>query len=159
MAFWHLDVSCYVKDVKDMAIWDSECEGYGTANGLSQPRRSPSHLAPPAPLSYRFSAIFREYKYFVLQHHLPPSPTPHLPLQQQQQLQAQQQQQVASSAGAASSLAAPVEAELDLGRMQAAAALLVGDHDFRNFCKPDVLAVKSFRCVWGGGPEVAYAHF
>lgn len=52
----------------------------------------------------RFSARFREYKYFIV-----------------------------DSGG-----------DLDLGRMQAAANLFVGAHDYRNFCKLDVLAVKSF---------------
>lgn len=33
---------------------------------------------------------------------------------------------------------------LDVAAMRAAAALLLGEHDFRNFCKPDVTAVKSF---------------
>lgn len=33
---------------------------------------------------------------------------------------------------------------LDVNRMRIAGRLLVGEHDFRNFCKPDVTAVKSF---------------
>ncbi|KAI8473916.1 MAG: pseudouridine synthase [Monoraphidium minutum] len=34
---------------------------------------------------------------------------------------------------------------LDLGAMREAAAALVGEHDFRNFCKADVLQVRNFR--------------
>jgi tRNA pseudouridine38/39 synthase len=58
----------------------------------------------PEGFSARFSARFREYKYFII-----------------------------------------ADAGLDVGRMRAAAAHLVGEHDFRNFCKPDVAAVRSFR--------------
>ncbi len=60
--------------------------------------------APPD-FSARFSASFREYKYFLV-----------------------------ARPGA-----------LDLPAMRAAAAHLVGDHDFRHFCKPDVTAVRNFR--------------
>jgi tRNA pseudouridine38/39 synthase len=34
---------------------------------------------------------------------------------------------------------------LDLDAMQAAAQLLVGDHDFRNICKMDMANVTNFR--------------
>ncbi|EFJ41544.1 tRNA pseudouridine synthase mitochondrial precursor [Volvox carteri f. nagariensis] len=34
---------------------------------------------------------------------------------------------------------------LDIDAMRAAAARFVGEHDFRNFCKPDVATVRSFR--------------
>jgi len=36
---------------------------------------------------------------------------------------------------------------LDINRMQQAADQLVGDHDFRNFCKMDVITVSNFRRV------------
>jgi tRNA pseudouridine38/39 synthase len=52
--------------------------------------------------------------------------------------------------------------ELDVERMQQAGQLLLGQHDFRNFCKPDVVAVRNFErkmlevrvervasCTWG----------
>lgn len=59
----------------------------------------------PEGFSARFSARFREYKYFIVDDH----------------------------------------GGLDVERMREAAAHLVGEHDFRNFCRPDVAAVKSFR--------------
>lgn len=58
----------------------------------------------PADFSARFSAKFREYKYFIVDN----------------------------------------EERLDLERMQVAAGYLEGEHDFRNFCKADVDAVKTF---------------
>ncbi|GLC76345.1 hypothetical protein PLESTF_001769600 [Pleodorina starrii] len=39
----------------------------------------------------------------------------------------------------------PPAFSLDIEAMRAAAALFVGEHDFRNFCKPDVATVRSFR--------------
>ncbi|MEW5297786.1 MAG: hypothetical protein WDW36_000970 [Sanguina aurantia] len=51
----------------------------------------------------RFSARFREYKYFIVQ-----------------------------------------DGSLDLSLMREAASLLIGSHDYRNFCKADVTAVRSF---------------
>lgn len=56
-----------------------------------------------ANFSARFSACYREYKYFVV-----------------------------------------TNDDFDIDRMRVAGGLLVGEHDFRNFCKPDVVAVKSF---------------
>lgn len=53
--------------------------------------------------SARFSARFREYKYFIVD-----------------------------------------DGKLDVEKMHEAASHLLGEHDFRNFCKPDVTAVKSF---------------
>ena len=40
---------------------------------------------------------------------------------------------------------ASTRAPLDLAAMRSAADLLVGDHDFRNFCKMDVIHVSNFR--------------
>ena len=57
----------------------------------------------PQDFSARFSARFREYKYFIVD-----------------------------------------DAKLDVDAMRTAASHLLGEHDFRNFCKPDVTAVKTF---------------
>ena len=59
----------------------------------------------PEGFSARFSAQFREYKYYII-----------------------------DTGGA-----------LDAERMRESAAHLVGEHDFRNFCKPEVAVVRSFR--------------
>ncbi len=57
----------------------------------------------PETFSARFSARYREYKYFIID-----------------------------------------DGKLNLEKMRQGAQLLLGEHDFRNFCKPDVVAVKSF---------------
>lgn len=57
-----------------------------------------------ADFSARFSAQFREYKYFIVDQNR----------------------------------------SLDVDKMVRAASYLIGEHDFRNFCKADVSAVKSF---------------
>jgi len=40
---------------------------------------------------------------------------------------------------------------LDIAAMQRAAEQLVGEHDFRNFCKPDVVQVLDGGGMGGGG--------
>jgi tRNA pseudouridine38/39 synthase len=57
----------------------------------------------PESFSARFSAQYREYKYFIVD-----------------------------------------DGKLDVEKMRQGAQILLGEHDFRNFCKPDVVAVKSF---------------
>ena len=58
----------------------------------------------PEDFSARFSARFREYKYFIVD----------------------------------------TDGTLDVEAMRTAANYFIGEQDFRNFCKPDVTAVKSF---------------
>jgi len=57
----------------------------------------------PENFSARFSAHYREYKYFIID-----------------------------------------DGKLNIEKMRQGAEILLGEHDFRNFCKPDVVAVKSF---------------
>eukprot|EP00887_Chlorella_sp_A99_P008017 scaffold12.g8017.t1 len=78
-----------------------------------------------------FSALHREYKYFIVQHEGEEQPP-----QQQQQHQEDGQADGAPPPGGA--------APLDLVAMRAAAAHFVGEHDFRNFCKVDVGHVSNF---------------
>jgi tRNA pseudouridine38/39 synthase len=58
----------------------------------------------PEQFSARFSASYREYKYFIID-----------------------------------------DGKLNIEKMRQGAEILLGEHDFRNFCKPDVVAVKSFK--------------
>eukprot|EP00798_Chlamydomonas_sp_ICE-L_P027671 gene27671-7312_t len=66
----------------------------------------------PDEFNARFSATYREYKYFIVQQ--------------------------ADAEGKA-------PPRLNIAAMQEAANHFVGEHDFRNFCKPDVAAVRNFR--------------
>ncbi|GFR44474.1 hypothetical protein Agub_g5737, partial [Astrephomene gubernaculifera] len=168
--------------------------------------------SPVAPeFNARFSAQYREYKYFIVQQRLGTAATsPHVaptaattgtttaqlappPAQQQQQEQSQQQPQeeggrlpgcaavstgttedqlqegAAGAAPTATAATTDVSYSLDLDAMRQAASYFVGEHDFRNFCKPDVTAVRSFRrrilsftiepvrCGAGAGSHEVYA--
>ena len=104
---------------------DEEMNYPALLNGVLPPTiRVLGWTTAPPNFSARFSAKFREYKYFMVD---------------------------------------KSEGGLDVDRMRAAASFLVGQHDFRNFCKADVAAVKSFvrnilavrveeaeGMVWGG---------
>lgn len=102
---------------------------------------------------FRFSARYREYKYFIVQR------------PREEPLGAGPGAVPGVSASAAvgdarvdGPPAAPADAPatqaqqqvpmlLDIGAMREAAQHLVGDHDYRNFCKPDVASVGG----WVGG--------
>ena len=93
----------------------------------------------------RFGARYREYKYFMTQdsERCQPcdSPTRHPMLHTGCR--------VGTHAVLATMLyIAPRRCRpLDIPAMQQAASYLVGEHDFRNFCKMDVEHVLTFRCL------------
>ncbi|GAX73168.1 hypothetical protein CEUSTIGMA_g621.t1 [Chlamydomonas eustigma] len=64
----------------------------------------------PSDFNARFSARYRQYKYFIVSHDTGDS-----------------------------------KSTFEIDRMREAARHFIGEHDFRNFCKPDVLAVRSFQ--------------
>ncbi|KAG2435225.1 hypothetical protein HXX76_007307 [Chlamydomonas incerta] len=107
----------------------------------------------PEDFNARFSCLYREYKYFIIQQRLPqpPQQLPDLP-PAPDAAAAEQDAEAGTGAGAAgpgpgSSAAAGQQPQhsLDIAAMRAAAAHFIGEHDFRNFCKPDVATVRSFR--------------
>ncbi|KAG2446693.1 hypothetical protein HYH02_008259 [Chlamydomonas schloesseri] len=112
----------------------------------------------PVPLDFnaRFSCLYREYKYFIIQQRLPQPPPPPQP----QPAAAPSGEQDAAAAvgpgpGSTSAAAAAGQQQqqqqqqhqhsLDIEAIRTAAAHFIGEHDFRNFCKPDVATVRSFR--------------
>ncbi|KAG2489574.1 hypothetical protein HYH03_012022 [Edaphochlamys debaryana] len=99
----------------------------------------------PAPEGFnaRFSAQWRQYKYFIIQHHVPAAGANGQPPSGGDQSEAAAS--APSPAAASAPASAPPACSLDIGAMREAAAAFVGEHDFRNFCKPDVAAVRSFR--------------
>ncbi|GIL65068.1 hypothetical protein Vafri_18923 [Volvox africanus] len=140
----------------------------------------------PAEFNARFCAQYREYKYFIVQQRLQPSPPPPPlpPAHSEAKTASAATLQPGGDNGAISTHAVEGSGEaqggpsaeplpgpvpdpepnldpdsvsdldpgtsccsflLDIDAMRAAAAHFVGEHDFRNFCKPDVATVRSFR--------------
>ncbi|KAF5830302.1 pseudouridine synthase [Dunaliella salina] len=110
----------------------------------------------PVPDSFhaRFSTSYREYKYFIVS--TGPNPqgrsqirndgalVPRQNLQHHSQQEQQQQQEGWTQEDPQVEEVDFDLCSLDIARMREAAQHFVGEHDFRNFCKPDVLAVRSF---------------
>jgi tRNA pseudouridine38/39 synthase len=106
--------------VKKDEIGDSDSEEIDyvrTLNGaLPQTIRVTAWAPAPPGFSARFSASWRRYRYFL----------------------------VDDCAGGGNGGGNAGRTRLDVGAMRAAAAHLVGTHDFRNFCRADIPAVTNF---------------
>jgi tRNA pseudouridine38/39 synthase len=119
---------------------------------------------PPSPdFSARFSCIARQYKYFIVLEHgghvggtdggaRGGSTRGVAPQGHEHALQHWQQAGNAHAGGGSNaqpqhSSSSSSCASLDVGAMRAAAQHLLGEHDFRNFCKADVLQVCARACV------------
>ncbi|PNW86426.1 hypothetical protein CHLRE_02g086050v5 [Chlamydomonas reinhardtii] len=112
----------------------------------------------PADFNARFSCLYRQYKYFIIQQRLPQPPLqlPQLPTLPPAPAAAEQDAgdpgaaepgpgSAADAAAASSQQQQQQQHSLDIQAMRTAAAHFIGEHDFRNFCKPDVATVRSFR--------------